>query len=296
MERKGIELTVGLFVLAGIAAGAGLILKLGQAGTATRIGYQVVVQFPTASGIIKNAKVLMAGVEVGRVVEEPGFNEDRSRARVQIGLKSDVTVPKASKFTIKQSGLLADPYIEVVPLGDPAGEKIQPGAVVDGERTTGLDDITSKVEPVLGQMKQIGERLDSALSKIDKGILTPETQADVRSAIAKFESAIGRAGQTVERINQDYLTEGTRVQFHGAMSNLNSSLARMDRILAQAERGEGPLNTVLKDPKAAEDLKVLLYSLRKHGVLFYSEEDPDAEKEKAKAPERRVPDSRAKRR
>lgn len=291
MERKGIDFVVGLFVLVGIAAAGGLLLKLGQAGTALRVGYEINVEFPTAGGIIKNAKVLMAGVEIGRVMDQPGFNEDRSRARVPIGLRADVAIPKQSRFTIKQSGLLADPCIEVIPVGDPAGEVIRPGEMVDGERSLGLDDITAKVDPVLGQMKQIGERLDSALNKINTEILTPETQADVRSAITKLNSSLGSIDKTVERINSDFLNDAARVQFHGAMSNLNSSLGRADRILEQAERGEGPLHTLLKDRAAAEDLRVFIHSLRERGVLFYREEDPDAAKKKV--PERRVPDARA---
>lgn len=293
MERKGIEVAVGLFVLAGIAAGALLVLKLGQAGSALRTDYEIVVQFPSASGIIKNAKVMMAGVEIGKVVAEPGFSADRSRALVRIGLSEEVGIREGSIFSIRQQGLLADPYIDVDPVADPAAPKIAPGAIVEGARTPGLDDITSKVEPVLGQMKQIGERLDSALSKIDKGILTPETQSDVRSSIANINTSIKRIDGTVERINNEFLTDKAREDLHGAVSNLNSALARADRILAQAERGEGALHTLLKDPKVAEDLRVFIHSLRQKGVLFYGEVDPDKEKEGAERA-RRTPDYRSK--
>jgi archaellum component FlaC len=143
---------------------------------------------------------------------------------------------------------------------------------------------------VLGQMKQIGERLDSALSKIDKDILTPETQADIRSSIANINTSIKRIDGTVERINRDFLTDKAREDLHGAVSNLNSALGRADRILEQAERGEGALHALLKDPKVAEDLRVFIHSLRQRGVLFYGEVDPDKEKERA----RRMPDYRSK--
>lgn len=295
MERKGIEVAVGLFVLAGIAVGALLVLKLGQAGSALRTDYEIVVQFPSASGIIKNAKVMMAGVEVGKVTAEPGFNDDRSRARVRIGLSVDAGIREGSKFTIRQQGLLADPYIEVEPAADPAAPKIVAGAIVDGDRTPGLDDLTARVEPVLGQMKQIGERLDSALSKIDKEILTPETQADVRSAVSSLNSSVKRIDSTIERINKDFLTDKARDDIHGAISNLNSVTARADRILAQAERGEGALHALLKDPKVANDLRVFVHSLREKGVLFYREVDPNEEKPKA-PPQGRTPDYRSKRR
>lgn len=295
MERKGIEIAVGLFVLAGIAVGALLVLKLGQAGAALRTDYEIVVQFPSASGIIKNAKVMMAGVEIGKVVAEPGFNQDRSRALVRIGLSNEVGIREGSKFNIRQQGLLADPYIEVDPVADPAAPKVAAGAIVDGARTPGLDDITARVEPVLGQMKQIGERLDSALSKIDTGILTPETQADVRSTVSNLNSSVKHIDSTIARINTEFLTDKAREDLHGAISNLNSVTARADRILAQAERGEGALHALLKDPKVANDLRIFVHSLREKGVLFYREVDPNEEKPKA-APQSRATDSRSKRR
>lgn len=295
MERKGIEVAVGLFVLAGIAAGALLVLKLGQAGSALRTEYEIVVQFASASGIIKNAKVMMAGVEIGKVVAEPGFSDDRSRARVRLGLSGDVLIREGSRFTIRQHGLLADPYIEVDPAADAAAPKIAPGAIVEGDRTPGLDDLTARVEPVLGKMQDVGERLDSALSKIDKGILTPEAQSDIRSSIANINTSIKRVDGTVERINDEFLTDEARENLHGAISNLNSALARADRILAQAERGEGALHALLKDPKVANDLRVFIHSLREKGVLFYREVDPNEEK-KAPATQGRPPDYRSKRR
>lgn len=297
MERKGIEITVGLFVLAGIAVAALLVLKLGRSGTAVRTEYELVVQFPSASGIIKNAKVRMAGVEVGKVLAEPGFNEDRSRARVRIGLQAGVVVREGSKFTIKQTAMLADPCVEIEPVTDVNKPPIKPGSVVDGARSPSLDDLTAKVEPVLGQMKQVGEKLDSAISKIDQGILTPETQADVRSAVSNLNSSVKHIDSAVERINTQFLTDEARDDLHGAMSNLNSALARADRILSQAENGQGALHALTKDRKIAEDIRVFVHSLREKGVLFYREVNPDEEKQKQKpAQVNRAPDSRSKRR
>jgi len=296
MERKGIELAVGLFVLAGIAVAALLVLKIGRAGTAQKTEYEIVVQFPSASGIIKNAKVRMAGVEVGKVLEEPGFNEDRSRARVRIGIQAGIVVREGSKFTIKQTAMLADPCVEIEPVTDTNVPPIKPGTVVEGTKTPGLDDLTARVEPVMGKIQDVATRLDSAISKIDYGILTPEMQADVRSVISNLNVSVIHIERVVSRVDEEFLTSTARDNLHGAISNLNAAAARTDRILSQAERGQGAFHALMKDPQIANDIRVFVRSLREKGVLFYREVDPEADKRKDKnQPTVRLPGSPRKR-
>lgn len=146
-----------------------------------------------------------------------------------------------------------------------------------------------------------GDRLLGAPSRLvailehDQGILTPETQADVRSTVSNLNSSVKHIDNTVGRLNTEFLTEEARQDLHGALSNLNSALARADRILSQAERGEGAFHALTKDPKVANDIRVFIQSLREKGVLFYREVDPDEEKRKS-VPERRTQDHRTKRR
>lgn len=306
MERKGIEIAVGLFVLAGIAVAALLVLKLGRAGSSLKTEYEIVVQFPSASGLIKNAKVRMAGVEVGKVLNEPGFNENRSRARVRLGIQAGVVIREGSKFSIKQTAMLADPCIEIDAVTDPKVPPIMPGTIVEGSRSPGLDDLTEKVEPMLGKIQDVATRLDSAIGKIDYGILTPETQADVRSAISNLNVAVKHIDGAVKRVNEHFLTDDARDNVHGAVSNLNSAVARVDRILAQAERGgavsnlnsaiarvdriladaergRGAFHSLMKDPEIADDIRVFVHSLREKGVLFYREVDPDKKDDREKS-------------
>ena len=66
MRRANLEMTVGFFVLIGLACLAYLAINLGKMeviGT----GYQVFANFENASGLKTGAAVEVAGVEVGRV-------------------------------------------------------------------------------------------------------------------------------------------------------------------------------------------------------------------------------------
>ncbi|NDF17294.1 MAG: hypothetical protein EB079_04945, partial [Verrucomicrobia bacterium] len=59
------------------------------------------------------------------------------------------------------------------------------------------------------------------------------------------------------------------------------------------EKGKGPLYTLMKDEKMASDMKALMANLRRHGVLFYSDDAAKAEDEKSKKTDRGNAPSRA---
>ncbi len=241
MERRGIETLVGIFVFAGMALIAGLVLVFGQGNRAEYNDCQIVVAFPSASGIIKNAKVLMAGVRIGKVAAEPGINEKGDRALVSIGLKEGFEIREGARFFVRESGLLGDRYIDVQPSTNKNARVLQSGEQIEGQETSGINQIASDAKPVVEKLQTASIELDTMLRKINQEILTPETQAELKSAIA----------------------------------NINSVSKRLDSLLAQAESGKGPLAILLKDREVAEDLKAFIANLRKKGPLFYSDTGED---------------------
>jgi len=64
-----------------------------------------------------------------------------------------------------------------------------------------------------------------------------------------------------------------------ALDEIRSAAKRVDEfaksatgLLNEAQQGKGPLYTLMKDEKMARDMKNLMANLRKHGVLFYSDD------------------------
>ena len=74
-----------------------------------------------------------------------------------------------------------------------------------------------------------------------------------------------------------------------ALEEIRSAARRVDDfakaatgLVQEAEKGKGPLYTIMKDEKMAADMKALMANLRKHGVLFYSDDAGQAEPPKPK--------------
>jgi phospholipid/cholesterol/gamma-HCH transport system substrate-binding protein len=118
MQRKSLDVWVGLFVLLGALAIMFLALKVGNLSTMNfGPGYTLVARFDNIGGLKPRAPVKSAGVVVGRV-EAIGFDDKTFQATVTLRMQGDVKFPKDSSAKILTSGLLGEQYIGIDPGGD----------------------------------------------------------------------------------------------------------------------------------------------------------------------------------
>jgi len=129
MQRKSLDVWVGLFVLLGAAALMFLALKAGNMSSLS-FGqtYTVATKFDNIGGLKPQAPVKSAGVVVGRVADIT-FDDKSFQATVTLNLESRYKFPKDSSAKILTSGLLGEQYIGLEPGGDTlnlaAGDKIK---------------------------------------------------------------------------------------------------------------------------------------------------------------------------
>jgi phospholipid/cholesterol/gamma-HCH transport system substrate-binding protein len=120
MQRKTIDLWVGLFVVLGAAALLFLALKAGNMSSLSfDKTYSVVARFDNIGGLKPRAPIKSAGVVVGRV-DEIRFDDKVFQAQVTMNLQSTYQFPKDSSAKILTSGLLGEQYIGLEPGGDTA--------------------------------------------------------------------------------------------------------------------------------------------------------------------------------
>ncbi len=118
MQRKSLDVWVGLFVLLGAAALLFLALKAGNLNSFSFTPtYQIISKFDNIGGLKPQAPVKSAGVVVGRVAEIR-FDDKTFQASVVLNLDSAYQFPKDSSLKILTSGLLGEQYIGISPGGD----------------------------------------------------------------------------------------------------------------------------------------------------------------------------------
>jgi len=128
MQRKSLDVWVGLFVVLGLVALLFLALKAGNLSTISFAKtYNVTARFDNIGGLKPGAPVKSAGVVVGRV-DKIALNNKTFQAEVTLKMQSGYQFPKDSSAKILTSGLLGEQYIGLEPGGDTvnlaAGDRI----------------------------------------------------------------------------------------------------------------------------------------------------------------------------
>lgn len=237
METKNVEWKVGLFVLAGLAIAAGLILYFGKFGE--RGDYELTVRFQNAAGLINGSKVLYAGVEVGKVKE---INLDAEGRYVDVVLamfrfkKWKYVIKRDAGFAIKQSGLLGDVYITIEP-GTQEAAEAQPGEILHGKEPTSLGRMAESAEELL-------QKLNASVDRLSSGFLDNVTLGDLRSSVKNLKE----------------LT-----------ANMNTTSVRLNKILEDINTGHGTIGKLFQNEEIFENFRALSYNLRKGGIFGYKD-------------------------
>lgn len=249
------ETRVGFFVLLGLAVVAATVIYFGRLGQGLQGYYDIQVDFPNASGLLKGADVLLGGARIGYVGKPPRVLPAMQGVAVELKIREDIALPAESRFIVGSSGLLGNRFVDVVV--DPSADfakRLEPGSVVKGQRESGIEDLKRDSGEMLADIRKAVTTLNTTLDRLDKTALSQESLADLRQTIANLKQ--GSAGFT---------------NIGKASEDLQSAAADARKFISSARTGPGPLPMLLNDRKAAADLRAILSNVRRHGVLWYKD-------------------------
>lgn len=112
MERKGLELGVGLFLLVGFLCLGYLSFKLGDVKLWRTSDYDVLATFSNVAGLKNKAMVTMAGVTIGQVKD---IQLNDGRALLTLNIHKGVLIEEDAIASIKTMGIIGDKYVSISP-------------------------------------------------------------------------------------------------------------------------------------------------------------------------------------
>ena len=129
INRKALDLWVGVFVAIGLGALLFLALKVGNlASFSAAETYLVKANFDNIGGLKKRAPVKSAGVAVGHV-QDIVFDTESYEATVVFSIDKRYEFPKDTSAKVLTTGLLGEQYIGLAAGGDTAklknGDKLK---------------------------------------------------------------------------------------------------------------------------------------------------------------------------
>ncbi len=307
VDEKGVEIKVGLFVLAGLVLIAWMTLSFSRFGEGLRSNYSITVEFENASGLLKDSNVLLNGAKVGWVSSEPIITNDpvalekATGVEVTLQIYSNINIPTGSRFQVGSSGLMGDRFVNVLPPAEISGESIEPGSVLAGSREAGLDDLTREGTDLMVDLRNTVSNINEVVVRLDQEILSEGNVEDVDVMLASFRdssenvkettSALAESGERIDEIldnaNRTVLRadeamlsaklagEDVRV----AMQNARDALATVNTLVEQTSAGKGIIGRLIADEELGANLEALIYNLKEHGVIFYRDSALDEEDE-----------------
>lgn len=294
-ERKGVEFFVGLFLLVGFGVIAALVVTFGRAGQGLEKFYSIRVRFPNASGLVKNADVLLSGARIGMTKSPPTLTGDNYEVEVELSIRESVRIPRKAQFQIRSNGMLGDSYVDVVvPANFDANDFAEPGELITGKRTGGLDELTTKGSQMIDTLnsdilRKLSEELDEiklATASINQQLLNKknlgnleETLANLKSATADFAKAskdldlvVAKSQEAVDSAKVTLKTvDGAAGELKLGIGDFRKVADSARTLLNKANSGEGTLGLLMADKQTADNLKALISNLRHSGVLFYKD-------------------------
>lgn len=298
MERTGRDVGVGIFVLVGLVTIGVLILQFGKFRERFMPLYRFDVRFQNVGQIPPGAPVIKSGVTIGKVdrirLEETGA------VCLTLAVWQGIDIGRDAKFTIKQSGLLGDLNVVVIPQSKGA-PPIQPGEVAQGDDPTDIQETLEQAAQVVIKVKAAAESIASATQKLDEEVMNPETLQQVRAAISNLALTSAQAHELVSdadavvsnaaiHLDQSLanlnrfatnlslasaktldIIHDSEDDIHATVENIRTSSERLETLLADVQQGKGTIGKLLVDESFHSELKRLVTNLRRFGILRYKD-------------------------
>ncbi|MFZ4115605.1 MAG: MlaD family protein [Chthoniobacterales bacterium] len=233
------QIRAGIFLFIGITAICSLVLYFGRFSEWSENYYPITVEYSNANGLLKGAEVLLAGAHIGSVAIPPVVLPNMRGVSVGLRIDANVKIPKESIISIGSSGLLGDRFVTVtVQEGADMKDCIVPNSVIQGQRESNIADL----------QQQVGE------------------------IVPKMDRAVSNISAITDHLNKDILNKKGITDIQESLSNIHTATAQMESVLHQTATFLNKGNQAMDSAKgAADDMKLFLNNLRRHGIIFYKD-------------------------
>ncbi len=291
-EERSTQIKVGIFILIGLITIGMMVVYFGRLGEGVKSYYNLRVEFPNASGLMRGSEVLLAGAKIGRVINDPVILPEMNGVYVELRIFENVKIPSASQFAVGSSGLLGDKFVQIdLKENAKASPPIAPGTVLQGVNDGGgLGGMAEDAGALVAELRTTVGNINSVVKKLDSGVLSEEGVASLRDTLKNLQTtsaSLATASANVDKVvaHADIAIEsgkGTMESAKKAADELQRALSDIRGLVREARQGNGALGTLLTNRETAENLRALVANLRRYGILWYR----DGEKAKSPAPER----------
>jgi len=250
------QLKLGIFTAVGILTiTISIIATMGSFSLVKT--YHVYTEFDSISGLLKKAKVKIAGINVGVL---RSISLHNLKAKLKLSINKNIVLYKNAYARIVSVGVVGKKYIEIVP-GSAVFPVVKDGdfipSVTNVSIENALSSIVNKINKALDSEKDgdIAKNLADAIYSLKKVLNSLAAQNDhLVSLIENFNKFSSDLASISERNKQDLID---------IISSVKSISAKGDILISRVCNGKGIISSIVNDEQMSKDIKETLESAKK---------------------------------
>ena len=248
------------------------------------------VVYENVAGLAPSAPVTLNGLTIGKV-NSISINPD-GKLLVELHIATDFPIAKTSIAEIYDSGLVGGRQIAIKPNLLDKNYTVS-GDYLQASSKLGLTDaLAQQLEPLQAKIQQLLENADVLFSNVND-ILDTQTRQNLKNSIASLnttlsefsvaskningllaenKSKLNNTLNNVDKVSGNFATISdslAKSNLGQTVKNLEKTLAKVDKIMADLEQGNGTMGKLIKDDtmytnfaKTSKELELLLQDLR----------------------------------
>lgn len=248
------------------------------------------VVYENVAGLAPSAPVTLNGLTIGKV-NSISINPD-GKLLVELHIATDFPIAKTSIAEIYDSGLVGGRQIAIKPNLLDKNYTVS-GDYLQASSKLGLTDaLAQQLEPLQAKIQQLLENADVLFSNVND-ILDTQTRQNLKNSIASLnttlsefsvaskningllaenKSKLNNTLNNVDKVSGNFATISdslAKANLGQTVKNLEKTLAKVDKIMAELEQGNGTMGKLIKDDtmytnfaKTSKELELLLQDLR----------------------------------
>jgi phospholipid/cholesterol/gamma-HCH transport system substrate-binding protein len=248
-------------IIVGAILLAVMILFVGKFRLEPENSYRTCFKF--TRGLVKDAPVRLAGVEVGKVdalnlIEDP--REGYTKVEVVFSISRHIRLREGTVANISSLGLMGEKYIEINP-GPPGGNFIP----TDGTGViASVDPI--QMETLLKVGEDIVKKLQEIITTVNEAVATEEMKDSIKNSFKN----IAKATEDISKIASDVRYGVDREKFKETMDNFYRVSAALD----QGIKGENLQKVTENLEIISQNLKEFSEDIKQHPWKLFKRESP----------------------
>lgn len=273
------QLRVGIFVLAGLAVLAFLILNSTGDFNPFEKKLRLKARFAAADGLREGSEVQLAGVKIGKVEDVvllPPDSPEDYKVEALMAVDSELNGRPISERIrtdstaqlIATSILANDKMINVTP-GSSKGAPVAENHVLESTEAISINQLTKTGNDLLEQINKLAIPANQILNKANQGegtlgrIVNDESlYKNLDSTVAETRLTMAKLQTTLEKVNRGNGTAGRLLNDPQLYNSLNRTVTQLEAISTDIKAGRGSAGKFVTDDALYNETRAAIIDLR----------------------------------